>query len=41
MPHLNIYRLKRRFVASYVQPVMQQYESTIVLKRTSEIKVAL
>jgi len=32
-PHLRIYRLKRRhFVTSYVQPVMQQYESTTVKK---------
>jgi len=30
-PHLHIYHLKRRpFVASYVQPIMQQYESTSV-----------
>jgi len=37
-PHLHIYHLKRRhFIASYVQPVMQQYES---LKRTFAIKVA-
>jgi len=29
MPHLHIYCLKRRsFVASYVQPITQQYEST-------------
>jgi len=32
-PHLRIYRLERRcFVTSYVQPVMQQYESTTVKK---------
>jgi len=28
MPHLHIKR--KHFVTSYVQPVMQQYESTIV-----------
>jgi len=37
---LRIFRQKRRhFVTSYVQPVMQQYESTTV-KRTFVIKVA-
>jgi len=30
---------RRRFVTSYVQPVIQQYESTTVLKRTFVIKV--
>jgi len=36
------YRLKRRrFVAGYVQPVTQQYQSTTVLKSTSAIKVAI
>jgi len=33
-PHLCIYHLKRRrFIASYVQPVIQQYESTTVYKK--------
>jgi len=33
VPHLHIFRLKRRrSVPSYVQPVIQQYESTIVQK---------
>jgi len=41
VPHLCIYRLqRRRFVTSYVQPVVQQYKSTPVLKRTFVIKVA-
>jgi len=32
-PHLRIYRLKRRrFVTSYVQPIMQQYKSTLFKK---------
>jgi len=36
-PHLHISSERRHFVTSYVQPIMQQYEST---KRTFIIKVA-
>jgi len=31
---------RRRFVASYVQPIIQQYKSTTVLKSTFAIKEA-
>jgi len=37
--HLNS-EVPRHFVASYVQPVIQQYKSTNVSKRISAIKVA-
>jgi len=41
-PHLRIYRLKRRrFVTSYVQPVIQQYESKTVQKELIVITVAI
>jgi len=39
VPHLHFYHLKRRpIVASYVQPVIQQYKSTTILKELQQSK---